>query len=364
MVLCAAAFLLGIVQTSQARGSGRAGASFYQICNDSFSRWDRNRDGFLSMAEVNALVEDPRVRDAEAAALVTLRWRLIQADEQNQPRGMSREQVLSFAGERRAKRGFATVLGQIGSINRALYLPGGPSLLAIHQGALGDCYLLAVIGALVNRNPQAVQEMIHPQPEGGYLVHFPTGKTVSVKPLTGAELVMLPGMNSDHGIWIAVLEKAYAEMREDNHDGHGATATPSDSVPRDWLRGGRGPPTIEQWTGHKAERMLLYREYQGNPRKLMEALDPLLIKLTAERRLIAAGKGDHLFAVLDYNPKHQILRLFNPHGETSTPAGPPGPVNGYITRHGVFEIPLRDFVQLFHTLSWETDEPLAPEKHS
>lgn len=366
VLLFVAAFLFCAMQQSRARGHDRAAIAvetrFCQICDSSFARWDRNGDGFLNMAEVNALVEDQQVRGAEAAALVTLRWRLNQGDEQNQRLGMSREQVLAFARERRAQRGFADTLGHIESVNRTLFLPGEPSLLAIHQGALGDCYLLAVIGAVVNRNPQTVRDMIRAQP-GGYEVHFPTGKTVSVRPLTDSDLVLLPGMDGDHGIWVAVLEEAYAEVRQDNQSERtGEAATLTDPVARDWLRGGRAPPTIEQWTGHKAQRMVLEREFQGDARKALKPLDPLLTKLISERRLVTAGKGDHLFAVLGYDPKHQIVRLFNPHGESSTPTGPPGPVNGYVTHHGVFEIPLVDFIQMFHTLSWETDEPLEPQR--
>ena len=351
-------FLFGTVEPSFAREHRNAAApaesDFYQLCDSSFAKWDGNHDGYLEATEVSALVENPQVRGAEAAALVTIHSHFSQTNE-----AMSLEQVLALAGQRRAEKDYTGTLHHIESVNRTLFLPGEPDLSAIHQGALGDCYLLAVVGALVNRDPQSVRNMIQPLPGGGYVVHFPTGKIVSVSPLTDAELVMLPGMDSDHGIWVAILEKAYAEIRQGNRDeSNGEIVMPTNSIPRDWLHGGRAPPTIEQWTGHKAQRMVFQREFGNDTKRAMETLDPLLTKLTSERRLIAAGKEDHLFAVLDYDHAHQIVSLFNPHGETFTPTGTPGPVNGYVTRHGVFEVPLQDFVQMFHTFSWETSEPL------
>lgn len=345
--------------------------NFHQICESFFPQWDSNHDGFLNLAEVNALVENPQVRGPEAVALVTIRSHLKALNEQIQTHGMSREQVLEFAGEPGPQTDYVSTLHHLATVNRTLFLPGDPNLLTINQGALGDCYLLAVIGALVNRDPQAVRNMIKPQPDGGFSVYFPTGKIISVPSPTDADVVMLPGMGSDHGIWLCVLDKAYAKIRQDNRDElTGETATPANSVPVDWLRGGRAPPTIQQWTGHKTIHILLQREFHDDTQKGVQTLDPLLVKLTAERRLIAVGGGDasktmpagiphgHVFALLSYDHPHQIVRLFNPWGNTVTPTGPPGLVNGYLTRHGIFNIPLRDFVQIFHALSYETEEPL------
>lgn len=356
-LLLAAVFGFGTVG-SFARGhldaAAQSESDFHQICESSFAKWDGNQNGYLEAAEINALLENPQVRGAEAAALVTIHSHFSQTNE-----AMSLQQVLAFADERRAQNDYLGTLQHIESVNRTLFPPGEPSISAIHQGALGDCYLLAVVGAVVNRDSETVRNMIQPLPDGGYDVHFPTGKIISVSALTDAELVMLPGMDGYHGIWVAVLEKAYAKIRQDNQDERtGEVATPSNSIPRDWLRGGRAPPTIEQWTGHKAQRMVLQREFGNDTQKAMKTLDPLLTTLSDEKRIIAAGKNNHLFGLLSYDHAHQMVRLFNPHGETFSPTSPPGIANGFVTLHGVFDVPLSDFVQMFHTLSWETDEPL------
>jgi len=50
--------------------------------------------------------------------------------------------------------------------------------------------------------------------------------------------------------------------------------------------------------------------------------------------------------------------LFNPWGNYFNPNGTPGLVNGYITRNGVFELPLQDLIQIFSHLDYETQAAL------
>lgn len=65
----------------------------------------------------------------------------------------------------------------------------------------------------------------------------------------------------------------------------------------------------------------------------------------------------HVFAVLDYNASARLVRLFNPWGNHVKPAGPPGLVHGYPTQHGIFEVPLGEFLQIFGGITYETDQP-------
>ena len=65
----------------------------------------------------------------------------------------------------------------------------------------------------------------------------------------------------------------------------------------------------------------------------------------------------HAFAILDYNSASRTVKLFNPWGNHVKPSGPAGPVNGYPTEHGIFEIPLSDFIQIFGGFTYQTDKP-------
>jgi hypothetical protein len=71
---------------------------------------------------------------------------------------------------------------------------------------------------------------------------------------------------------------------------------------------------------------------------------------------IASG---HIYGVLGYNPATRLVTVFNPWGNHFNPARPAGLVNGYPTQHGLFEIPLDEFVQVFAGFTYETDKPAA-----
>ena len=53
---------------------------------------------------------------------------------------------------------------------------------------------------------------------------------------------------------------------------------------------------------------------------------------------------------------HQIEGLWNPHGGKFTPKGAPGLDNGYPEKDGVFQMPMRDFVQQFSGRAFEAAE--------
>jgi hypothetical protein len=58
-----------------------------------------------------------------------------------------------------------------------------------------------------------------------------------------------------------------------------------------------------------------------------------------------------------YDPEKRMVHLFNPWGNDFTPTGAPGLANGYYTRHGIFDVPLSQFVRFFQAVSYETDRP-------
>jgi len=61
----------------------------------------------------------------------------------------------------------------------------------------------------------------------------------------------------------------------------------------------------------------------------------------------------HAYAVLNYRPAADCVELWNPHGQTFQPAGPPGAENGYVTTSGVFTIPLKEFTRQISGMTFE-----------
>ncbi|MFO0879079.1 MAG: C2 family cysteine protease [Gemmataceae bacterium] len=97
-----------------------------------------------------------------------------------------------------------------------LYLNGGPTALDIRQGAVGDCWLLGSLGAVVQQSPDAIRRILVDLGDGTYAVRI-QGQFVRVD-------ADLPVDLYDHGkpqpvfayrggqMWVAIIEKAYATV--------------------------------------------------------------------------------------------------------------------------------------------------------
>ena len=172
-------------------------------------------------------------------------------------------------------------------------------------------------------------------------------------------------MDSRHGSWLAVLEKAYGIIRDRDREKAkkaGKPGKPREIVPTESLGGGSCPPIIALLTGHLAESVRVRNASS-------EHLHALLVDLNAKRRLMCLGLGDkdgkhppgtgnhHAYGVFGYNSQQRRVTIFNPWGNNFTPKGPPGIANGYPTVNGLFTVPLDEFRQVFTALDYETDKP-------
>lgn len=101
--------------------------------------------------------------------------------------------------------------------NNPLFASNGPSLNDIKQGSIGDCWMLAELGAVANDNPQAIRQRVVDFNDGTYGValggnfyrvdnDLPAYSSTS----TDAAYAHLGLQNS---MWVAVMEKAYAHYR-------------------------------------------------------------------------------------------------------------------------------------------------------
>ena len=100
-----------------------------------------------------------------------------------------------------------------------LFSSAGPSPNDIEQGDLGDCYFLSTISAIAKVDPAAIRKDIINNQDGTYTVDFTNGS--GVKPIrVSADLptysdgqLAYAGLGAGHSIWVAVLEKAFADFR-------------------------------------------------------------------------------------------------------------------------------------------------------
>jgi calpain family cysteine protease len=90
----------------------------------------------------------------------------------------------------------------------------------IHQGQLGDCYLLATLAAFSLRNDDAIRRLIHRNPNGTFTVTFydDGGRPVPIVvtdefPVDRSMMPVFQGDIDEKELWPMVIEKAYAQWR-------------------------------------------------------------------------------------------------------------------------------------------------------
>ena len=113
-----------------------------------------------------------------------------------------------------------------------LYGPSGaPTIQDVNQGYLGDCYFVASLGEIALQDPSAIKNMISSNGNGTYSVRFfvngqPDYVTVNSElPVmtgyqwaNGSRLEFANGTTDD---WVALVEKAYAQLNAQTAALHG-----------------------------------------------------------------------------------------------------------------------------------------------
>ena len=218
---------------------------------------------------------------------------------------------------------------------------GRPKITDIAQGAVGDCWVLAALGAVVMVNPAIIEKMITDNYDGTYSVRFADGKVVTVsgdmwakdwsdasEDYTNDTSNLKMAHANKHGTaqWPWIIEKAYA-MREGGFtgpvggvgiDGGYATAAFKDLV--GWESSVRGGVTgdVVDFTG---------------------------ISTVGIRN----DDGSHAYTVVGHKygeDGKRLVGLFNPWGSDKLPAGTDLKVIKDKKNDGVFYVKETDFRDL------------------
>lgn len=95
----------------------------------------------------------------------------------------------------------------------------GPQYTDTVQGDVGDCYFLAALSSLAASDPEVIRQMVAPLGDGTYAVrYFRGGQEVIVRvdgdlPTYYGTTLANARLTPDGEIWVALAEKAYAELR-------------------------------------------------------------------------------------------------------------------------------------------------------
>jgi YD repeat-containing protein len=226
---------------------------------------------------------------------------------------------------------------------------------AVRQGSIGDCYFEAPLASLAHRDPAMIKNMIRKNGDGTYTVTFPGSpdKPVTFKEPTQAEMAVF-NRGSQHGIWAAVMEKAYgAYIEREGGESKDGTSKPAEkTVPTEAADGGgQEGRVVKLLTGKEMD----FYPTNGDINKMREELTRAFSD--GQRRLVTAGtpsdaQGDHgktkdgfptqhAYAILNFDPN-------GPGGGQITVRNPWGLKDH--TTGGVITITLDQFVRNFSDL--------------
>lgn len=362
---------------------------FIDVVETNFTRWDLNRNGALAPEEIDRLVVEPSIKGDEAAAIGAIKTMLRlgypmppltleyfktaapKAKAGGEDDEFERPEIRSFFGPDWNK-GFSIAQKRISNPNLALFNYPTVDLRQFKQGMLGDCYFVAMIGALVNKQHDLVKRMITIQRNGTIKVSFADNETIVIPPLTDAEIAT-SSTTGEEGTWIAVFEKAFGTLRQAQYPQVHKEGVASDAI----AFGGTMLTTIRVLTGHDSEQFLIKSSVQisgdGDAKFQLRAQPQEITRMTRDKlknalqrkRLIGAAtypedmppgiSSRHAYAIIGYEQQGDQVVIWNPHGNTVKPKGAPGLENGYPTEFGVFKVPMKDFVYIFGALEIELD---------
>jgi hypothetical protein len=255
--------------------------------------------------------------------------------------------------------------------NRKLFVTTPPRIDSIKQGKLGDCFCLAALRTLLQREPEAITRMIKPQADGSFVVRIGE-KDLRTPAITDGEIIL--GASNSNGQWPLVYEKAVG-LLQTKADARDATAF------NVVTKGGSAGTMMSKLTAHEIKRWSCktWRDASKDKTKQDALLDDLRKELKSafnEKRLVTAGtsalaKGktgvpgmtyNHGYAVIGYDAAKDEVHLWNPHGNAFTPKGEPGIEHGYPLKQGELRVPLTELVTFFGGFAFEQTSPLSPQR--
>lgn len=351
-------------QKNQKKGQGSPANPFTEQVKEHFRSWDKNNDGKINEAESNLVIRNKSVSGDQAAAILAVHYLFIKSDN---PKEYTKEEILNRGawkptgnpGEFKSGEllgAFASYSNKLKNINRKLFI-GEPSPSGMHQGMLGDCYLISTIGSLAKISPTKIKEMIREKSDGSYEVHFADKNNVTVNKLTDTELIS--GASTDgQGCWLRVMEYAFGKRKalSSGNKGNGTKAGGKSRGDFDSAvgHGGTQEEVIKALTGHQPITLKVSKDHKQLTPIFAEASKKITLASIYGNKQVPPGfDNGHGYAILGYDKKNNKVKVWNPHGNDFHPMGSEGMKNGYIVKNGTIDISLDDFSKIFDQLVYE-----------
>jgi len=349
-----------------------------------FFKIDKDRDGYITMAELNATMRDPSLSPEQASLVAMLKKYFEKITPLNDDglftgSSISRQDLTQFISawrdnlnsNGREGRNRELINGAMVNLveNQQLLNRSGMSLYADANNPLASIvpaacsqpfgvsndHFVGAMASLAASNPQAIRDMIHDNGNGSYNVTFPGREAITVQAPTAAELAYY-GVDSPHGTWAAVLQMAYGQLWSPTGQMplEGAGSSNFD----DGLRtlSGLGADTdYNRFTRYDTLNTWLNNSLNGTPRRPVTAqLNHWFMNLGGSA---APGlMNGHAYGVIGFSPNatditQGVITLRNPLGYNRWPDNVP-PQGVRALSNGDFSMTLETFNRLFSAVTY------------
>jgi hypothetical protein len=325
---------------------------FFAAVRANFAQWDLNHDGRLTREEIEIDMQDARIKGEAAAALAALKIGATKFDKLDETRDFSVADIDEM--ERTMREGRKLDANFIGYFNvglrkldetpRELFAQGQPHMTAMRQYFTSDCYFLSAVGAIAETNPTVLVKLITTEGAGTYVVRFPGQPAVRVSAPTDSEIATYTAAKD--GVWLSVLQKAYANVRIRTEPKEAKTRQPLDSV---GFRLG-STSVMELLTGNPSRAIRLGAESdKGATGPMVSQLRSTLTAAFRDRRAVTASMSHHAYAITAYDPAADLVTIHNPYNSAGFETLPEG---NKVRRSddGFFTISTAQFASSFYYL--------------
>lgn len=249
------------------------------------------------------------------------------------------------------------------------------------QGEINDCWFVATVIGLARSRPNDIKSMITDNQDGTFTVVFPGAAKEKV--VVNAKTLDVKKLAKSDGIWLAVLEQAYAQLK---NGGRSAVTKKFFGVGQEIDFMGFTKATIKTLTGHSGDsdllkdggRIVTQAFVNKTAEKLNAALNPpagqdkrvvtVLTRPTVKSffdqvtsKIPINNNGlvsTHWYAVYAYNPTTKMVQLRNPWAELGEYGQTIDKQTGDVTtpdtdNDGLFWMSLNDFIKEFMLVTYE-----------
>jgi hypothetical protein len=200
---------------------------------------------------------------------------------------------------------------------------GGVSYTDVSQGNLGDCYFLAALAGTAFRTPAAISSMFIDNGDNTWTVRFYNGSVADYVTVdrflpTNAGFRVYAGWGgglaneADNELWVALAEKAYAQINEEGWIGQSNTNAYQEVDPINrptmnvtGINGGWSDTSLQHITARTSH---------------WEGLDysdrTAVINAFNAGRIVFLNTHNHALTLVGYNATTQKFRIYNPWGHS------------------------------------------------